>query len=124
MEYTWKIEEGVKARLHLKIWTDGRASLNGAIVDKSEGRPHVLIAAKNDSAPAASCADTDGSGFGGLVELTASVWDVHTKQYVPLVIRSANDMDEDGLYPISLQIGDDRVDTQARVKVKFHWDRE
>lgn len=33
-------------------------------------------------------------------------------------------MDEDGDYPITVQIGDDRFDTQARVKVKFLWDRE
>ena len=66
----------------------------------------------------ARCADTDGDGTGGLVQVEATFRDVRAGTLVPVVITAnAADLDARGAYELLMQIGADSVTVFTHVTV-------
>lgn len=100
-------------------YADGSAEVHGVIVLGDEPAPGVAaVLVAEPVGGLARCADTDGDGTGGLVQVEATFRDVRAGTLVPVVITtSAEDLDARGPYELLMQIGADSVTVLARVTV-------
>ena len=79
------------------------------------GRPRRLVAHATDAHT--SCADANGNGNGGLVQAAADLRDARSGGPVRVALETLpeQDIDESGIYPLVLAIGDERWTVDARV---------
>ena len=122
------IAKNVSFTLNLaaKIAPDGTARLAGVIRLPPEPAaataPSAPIIIAAGGAAEASCADLDGDGTGGLSRLAADFREIATGDRIPVVlVPIAHDVDANGVYAVTLQIGDETLTGNVRVRVKFPW---
>jgi hypothetical protein len=111
--------------LRLTIGPDGSARMDGAILVVSaldgpmpvgdSGPTRRLVARGTDTQ--ASCADADGDGQTGIVQIAAELLDARSGEPVRIMLETepTRDIDERGTYPLTLMIGDERWTLDARV---------
>ena len=124
---SYSLSGGGDARVNLRVTIarDGSARMDGAILVVSAldgpmplddpGRTRRLAA--QGTAAQASCADADGDGHSGIVHIAANLEDAHSGDPAPVVLETlpGQDIDEPGIYPLALAIGDERWTVYARV---------
>jgi hypothetical protein len=113
--------------LRVTIAPDGSAQMDGAILVVSAldgpmplddpGLTRRLVADGTDAQ--ASCADADGDGHAGIVQIAAELLDARSGEPVRIVLETEpmRDIDERGTYSLILVIGDERWTLDARVTV-------
>jgi hypothetical protein len=111
--------------LRLTIAPDGTARMDGAILVVSaldgpmplddSGSPRRLMANGTDAQ--ASCADTDGDGHAGIVQIAADLEDAQSGETARIVLETVptRDIDKRRTYPLTLVIGDERWLLEGRV---------
>jgi hypothetical protein len=108
----------------LRIAPDGGARLDGAIlvVSAADAVPGAAVEPPTrlvaNGVPArASCADANSNDHPGLVRLAADFRDARSAATVPVVLAAApdQDIDDHGIYPLTIQIADESVRLDARV---------
>ena len=91
------------------------STVRGAIRLRDETGTTLLLAAP-DSAEL-NCADANGDGSAGITALQFLARNPRTgdRVRIALVMREGEDLDEPGIYPLLLHIGDERAQVNARV---------
>jgi hypothetical protein len=114
--------------LRVTIASDGSAQMDGAILVVSAldgpmsrndpGSTRRLVAHGTNAQ--ARCADADGDGHAGIVQIAADFEDAHSRETVRIVLQTepTRDIDEDGTYLLTLVIGDERWLLDARISLE------
>lgn len=94
---------------------DGTAAVHGVVL-LGEGRERSVLVAEGTGGTAA-CADADFDGLVGVVELAAPFLEARTGETVEVRITATegHDLDEPGLYPVTIAIDDRVVAAEVRL---------
>lgn len=128
VEYTWKIEEGVKGPT-FDIDVFGSFNPEGKVIASgtasiSDGTSNTILLAETRDA-SATCADTNEDGFSGLVELIVPFrHDRSSERVLATIIPEEGEIDESGQYPLTLRFAEGLGSYQVVLEIRFEVDRE
>ena len=94
---------------------DGSTRVFGVIHGADDARRQLL---RVRGAGQSSCADSDVDGTPGLTQLATDFQDIKTGERVRFVLTpTEHDIDASGVYRVTIQLGEETVTSDARVRV-------